>query len=149
MNPHAKIARNGLAALLSLVLSLPAYGRSTEEQITPKTLDIGRFVFAVSTSPAKDGGVAFDVTIATKKGDMPSNLSVYFETYQAREDGATSEGGRNDIPMTVTKKHQIWKVEFVLPAALLKETDIRLVFSQNYEMAADMYEITPQDFLKK
>ncbi len=119
-----------------------------EETVTPKTLDQNVFAFAVSTSATKDG-VLFRVTITAKKGEMPSNLGCGFVTYEQKEDGAVSEGPRTDIPYTIKKGAGIWTVEFVLSGAQLKDTSIRLVFSQTWEEAANMYEIDPHDFLKQ
>jgi hypothetical protein len=145
---------NRLTAVYSVVfmiaLTLSAYSRSLEIPITPNHLEARRFVFTVSTKDTKDG-VAFHVTITAKVGEIPSDIGVGFVTFIQHKDGSEEMGPRTDIPLTVKKEKQVWTVDFVLSPALLKENDYLFLVSETYPEyeAADMYEIKPQDFLKK
>lgn len=136
---------------LVLIGGLSASGDCNELPVTPKSLDQGRFVFSISTSPAQEG-MAFHVTITTKTGTIPSDCSVVvWPDFQTR-----STHPHLQVHVTVEKTAQKWACVFIASAELLKDPDVCLVFEvpahddKGIPMpGGDFYEIKLRDFLKQ
>src|ERR1700722_8776204 len=112
---------------LWLALVVAAFGRSMEIPVEPKALDQGAYVFSVSTN-AVQGGVAFQVKISAKTGDIYTNcnIGVSIVTHW-RTDGT---GGTKitpvqpAIPVTVKKDGRVWRADFTISRDQLKQTGL-------------------------
>ena len=134
-----------------------------EHLVTRTNLDSYPYTFAVLTN-ATNGGVAFHVTITSKKSDIYPDSRVNVDRVIRRRGADGSLEGSSvgpvtpAIPVTLEKENRVWKADFTLPRELLADAGVCLVFSElthstvNGKVVAmpstTFYELRLQDFTK-
>jgi hypothetical protein len=158
-----------LAAILFLVSIPAARSANFELPITPTNLNSLFYTFTVSTNATKSG-VAFHVTVTSKKYDIyPDSIAevgtvtrkdVTNELLRARGVliEATFEPLKPTVPVTLKKQKRSWTTDFTAPHELLKNTNAYFVFGVLGSAKAkgktdpvpvqDLYELKLQDFAK-
>jgi len=140
-------------------LASSAYGLSVEIPVTPARLDQGAYVFSVSANTATNGA-AFQVIITAKKGDIASDCSVGVCVVSHWGDGSGTQivPAQPPIPVTLKTNGRIWRADFTVSEAELKQAGLCCVFTeQSHWMvkgksvpapSATFYELSLQDFAR-
>jgi hypothetical protein len=150
-----------LTPFLWLALALSALGDSVEFSVTPNNLDQYKYLFSVSTNATQDG-VVFQVTVAAKTVDIPSDMTASLRMVRHSTvdgvDGSSIQPVEPAIPITLKKDRRIWQVDFTVSNESLKRPGLcfvfvepahRMVGGKSVAMpSVDFYEIKLQDFVK-
>lgn len=136
-----------MAAVVSPVLA-----RSTVWTVTPKNLDCGPFVFAVTNSPTH-GGVCFQVTITAKQGKVPPQSVGSIGFVRLTDRTQTIGPLTTETPMVLKKTDRVWTATFIAPPELLRNPEACLVLevgpaAGRSVASADFFTLKLRDFNK-
>lgn len=148
-------------ALLWLALCLPAFGRSTEISVTPRSLNQSAFLFSVTNEPATNG-LAFHVTITAKNPPILPESIVNLASASSSDDGRSRQISpeQPEPSVTLTKSDRVWLADIIVPKELMADTNLCLLFSvpvyavfqdgKRMRMpSGELYEIKLRDFVRK
>ena len=137
---------------------LSAHGHSVEILVTRTNLDQNGYLFSVSTTNKARRGVEFHVTITARAREIPSDSSADLAIVSHANDSASIDPLAPAIAVGITRKKQVWDVDFTLSRKLLKKPGLCFVFTEFAHAkvggkvismpSADFYEIRLQDFLR-
>jgi hypothetical protein len=137
-----------------LTVVSPAFALSNVFSVTPRTLDQGRFEFAVKHS-ATNGGASFRVTITAKKDVVPPESEGHLCSADSKSIGPLTA----KTQVALQKTNHIWTATFVASAELVQNPEACFVFMVHAKAteggktdlvarAANYYVFKLRDFIK-
>ena len=138
-------------------LAFSAFGVSVEIPVTPKRLDLGEYVFSVSTN-AEQGGVAFHIVISAKAGDIFSDSAVGVSIVTHTKGCSEIVPAKPEVKIALKEDRHFWTADFVASRRLLQTAGACFVFTAYTHVvmdgktvgmpSAEFFEIKLLDFTK-
>ena len=124
-------------------------GRSSDLYPLVGRIGGGQFVFVVTNGPASNG-LSFHVTIAAKKGEVPSDS----EGHLCFARSTTNSCSITRTPQTqvaLKRGHRVWSADFAASNQFLRNADACFVFTvwDHRGPAADFYVLKLRDFISQ
>ena len=146
-----------LTLLAGLTLQLSAAAQTIQWPVTPRQLEFGNFVFAVSTQPT-NGGTSFHVTIDAKTGIIQGDSAATLAMITGSAAVPAVAGPDPAATVTLKRTDSRWTADFTAPAELANNPAAFFIFvvtdyktnpdgTRTYLSTDRMYEIRLRDFL--